>query len=156
MFFVLNVFLYFLNSLFLYLPTTEWTQALTKYLREQLQKIIEHYQGSSGGSALAAAQSGFLTAAPTTIIDLDGALRQWNYGTQLAHYMYSEGLFDRHEFLSWIVELLEKVKITDDTVLKLVMAQVLKVSGFPFCSLYVNLIGLVSAYEILRRIAIAY
>jgi mediator of RNA polymerase II transcription subunit 12 len=105
----------------------EWTQALTKYLREQLQKILEYYQGSGGGSAVAAAQSGFLTAAPTTVIDLDGATRQWNYGTQLAQHMYSEGLLDRHEFLSWIIELLEKVKITDDTVLKLVMALVLKV-----------------------------
>jgi len=116
------------EPLFLLSLRTEWTQALTKYLREQLQKIIEHYQGGGGGSALAAAQSGFLTAAPTTIVDLDGAMRQWNYGNQLAQHMYGEGLLDRHEILSWIVELLEKVKITDDTVLKLVMAQVLKVN----------------------------
>jgi mediator of RNA polymerase II transcription subunit 12 len=95
-----------------------------------LQKILEYYQGSGGGSAVAAAQSGFLTAAPATVIDLDGATRQWNYGVQLAQHMYSEGLLDRHEFLSWIVELLEKVKITDDTVLKLVLALVLKVGQF--------------------------
>lgn len=106
---------------------TDWTQALTKYLREQLQKILEHYQGSSSGSSVAAAQSGFLTVAPTTVVDVMEPTRQWNYVSQLAQHMYGEGLLDRHEFLSWIVELLEKVKITDDNVLKLIMALVLKV-----------------------------
>ncbi len=48
-----------------------------------------------------------------------------------------EGLLDRHEVLSWLLELLEKMKITDDTVLKLVLTQVLKVrvaSPFQHCS----------------------
>ena len=96
-------------------------------MREQLQKIIEYYQGGGSGS-MAALQSGFLTASAAVVVDPEGATRQWNYAAQLAHFLYGEGLLDRHEFLNWIVELLEKGKITDDTVLKLVLAQVLKVS----------------------------
>lgn len=38
-----------------------------------------------------------------------------------------EGLLDRHEILQWLLEMLEKMKITDDTVLKLVLAQIIKV-----------------------------
>ena len=40
---------------------------------------------------------------------------------------YQEGLLDRQEILTWLLELLEKVKITDDSVLKLILAQVMKV-----------------------------
>jgi len=99
----------------------EWTQALTKFLHEQLQKIIEHYKGTG-------TQVGFLTAGPTSVIDMDAATRQWNYVMLLVQHMYDDGLIDRHEFLSWLIELLEKVKVADDTVLKLIMGQVLRVS----------------------------
>ena len=69
----------------------------------------------------------FLTAGPTSVIGIDLAMRHWNFGMQLAQHMYEEGLLDRHEFLTWLVELLEKTKVTDDNVLKLIIAQVLRV-----------------------------
>jgi len=47
----------------------------------------------------------------------------------LVQHMYDEGLIERHEFLSWLIELLEKVRVADDTVLKLIMGQVLRVSA---------------------------
>ncbi|XP_059617864.1 mediator of RNA polymerase II transcription subunit 12 isoform X2 [Phlebotomus argentipes] len=49
------------------------------------------------------------------------ALRQWNYCIQLSKYMYEEGLLDKHEFLNWILDLLDKVRSqpTDDGLLKL-------------------------------------
>jgi len=100
----------------------EWTQALTKFLHEQLQKVIDHCKGTGP------AGGGFLTAGPALVIDVDAAMRQWNYGMLLVQHMYDEGLIDRHEFLSWLIELLEKVKIADDTVLKLILGQVLRVS----------------------------
>ena len=99
----------------------EWTQALTKFLHEQLQKIIEHYKGTG-------APVGFLTAGPTSVIDVDAATRQWNYVMLLVQHMYDEGLIDRHDFLCWLIELLEKVRAADDTVLKLIVGQVLRVS----------------------------
>lgn len=39
--------------------------------------------------------------------------------------MYDEGLLDRHEFLSWLIDLIEKMKQNEDTVFKLLMAQIL-------------------------------
>ncbi|GAB0086625.1 Mediator of RNA polymerase II transcription subunit 12 [Sergentomyia squamirostris] len=49
------------------------------------------------------------------------ALKQWNYCVQLSKYMYEEGLLDRHEFLNWILDLLDKVRSqpTDDGLFKL-------------------------------------
>lgn len=94
---------------------------MTKFLHEQLQKIIEHYKGTG-------APVGFLTAGPTSVIDVDAATRQWNYVMLLVQHMYDEGLIDRHDFLCWLIELLEKVRAADDTVLKLIVGQVLRVS----------------------------
>jgi len=114
---------------------TEWTQALTRFLHEQLQKIIEHHKGTG-------AQVGFLTAGPATVIDVDAATRQWNYGVLLIQHMYDEGLIDRHEFLSWLIELLEKVRAADDTVLKLILGQALRVSRIlqlSLCAIYAAL-----------------
>jgi len=101
--------------------SSEWTGALTRFLHEQLQKIIEHHKGSG-------AQVGFLTAGPASVVDVDTATRQWNYGVLLVQHMYDEGLIERHEFLSWLIELLEKVRAADDTVLKLILGQALRVS----------------------------
>nr|KAG5692294.1 hypothetical protein BaRGS_009504 [Batillaria attramentaria] len=100
----------------------DWTQSLTKYLREQLQKIQEHYNVGSSGP-----QTSFLIATPTsTQADMEQALKQWTYCTRLAKHMYNEGLLDRHDTLTWLVELLDKMKNADDTVLKLLLAQIEK------------------------------
>ena len=72
-------------------------------MREQLQRILEHYQG-------AGTQSGFLTAGPASGPSIEVTTRQWTFGTQLAQHLYDEGLLDKHEYLNWIIELLEKVK----------------------------------------------
>ncbi|XP_052783955.1 mediator of RNA polymerase II transcription subunit 12-like protein isoform X1 [Mya arenaria] len=97
----------------------EWTIGLTKYMKEQLTKIQEYYHGTG-------TQMSFLTAtqAPSQV-DLDLALKQWAYCSKLARYMYDEGLLDRHEFLSWIIEGLEKSKQVDDTILKLILKEIM-------------------------------
>lgn len=53
--------------------------------------------------------------------DYKTALKQWTYCTQLCKYMYEEGLLDRHEFLNWVLDLLDKMKSqpSDDGILKL-------------------------------------
>ena len=43
-------------------------------------------------------------------------------------FLFQEGLLERHEFLNFFLDQLEKHKITDDTVLKLILAQILRVS----------------------------
>ncbi|XP_076454432.1 mediator of RNA polymerase II transcription subunit 12-like protein [Babylonia areolata] len=98
----------------------DWTQSLTKYLREQLQKVQEFYHGSTSGP-----QSGFLlTNNHSSQTDMEQALKQWTYCTRLAKHMYNEGLLDRNETLTWLVELLEKMKNADDSVLKLLLYQI--------------------------------
>ncbi|KAL8595941.1 hypothetical protein ACOMHN_018253 [Nucella lapillus] len=100
----------------------DWTQSLTKYLREQLQKVQEFYHSSTNGPQA----SGFLLANnhATSQADMETALKQWTYCTRLAKHMYNEGLLDRNETLTWLVELLEKMKNADDTVLKLLLYQI--------------------------------
>ncbi|KAJ0181317.1 hypothetical protein K1T71_003402 [Dendrolimus kikuchii] len=46
------------------------------------------------------------------------ALKLWNYCCRLAKYLLDEGLLDRHDFLSWIIELLDK-RAPDDGLLRL-------------------------------------
>ena len=41
--------------------------------------------------------------------------------------LFQEGLLDRHEFLTCFIEIVEKYKQTDDTILKLALAQILQV-----------------------------
>lgn len=59
----------------------DWVQTLTKYLREQLDKIKESYQGSS-------TQTSFLTAGQTNLVDVDLAMRQWTYCCDLGRNLY--------------------------------------------------------------------
>ena len=58
-------------------------QSITKFLKEQLQKIIEHYQGSTVPH-----QTSFLTAGQTNAVDIDQALKYWNYCCALAKQLY--------------------------------------------------------------------
>lgn len=53
--------------------------------------------------------------------DYKTALKQWTYCIQLCKYMFEEGLLDRHEFLNWVLDLLDKMKSqpSDDGILKL-------------------------------------
>ena len=55
---------------------------LTKYMKEQLNKVQEFYHGSG-------THMSFLTAtqAPSQV-DLDLAMKQWGYCSKLARYMY--------------------------------------------------------------------
>lgn len=56
------------------------------------------------------------------------ALKQWNYCTQLYKYMYEEALLDRHEFLNWVLDLLDKMRSqpSDDGLLKLFLPMTLQ------------------------------
>ncbi|GFO22710.1 mediator of RNA polymerase ii transcription subunit 12-like, partial [Plakobranchus ocellatus] len=102
----------------------DWTQALTKYLRDQLQKIQDFYHGTSGGSGGPSSTPFLLAPTPSTSqVDLDQATKHWNYCTRFANHLYEESLLDRHDFLSWLIELPDKMKQTDDVVLKLILIQ---------------------------------
>lgn len=176
-------------------PSTEWTATLTKFLKDLVPKLQEHYHhgpslpeksgsGSSSSSSTSNANNSSGTSssagnsstpanagssvpgqssstssstsnvpgssAPSTTVpppltspasihspaggalsllpppanqqeEQKMAVKQWNYCTMLSKYMYEEGLLDRQEFLTWIVELVEKIRSqpTEDGILKL-------------------------------------
>lgn len=120
-------------------PSQEWTQALCKFLREQLQKLAEHYHstialgsssnttsasmGSSGNSNVIGSSS---TGSNSLNVSVDVAYKHWQYICQLARHLFEEGLLDRQDFLLWILELLEKTKCPDDPIMKLIMPLVLQ------------------------------
>uniref|UniRef100_A0A8C4V7E0 Mediator complex subunit 12L n=1 Tax=Falco tinnunculus TaxID=100819 RepID=A0A8C4V7E0_FALTI len=99
-------------------PNIEWTQIVTKYLREQLAKVAEFYHvtSSQGNSSVVMPQ------------EMEQALKQWEYNEKLSFYMFQEGMLERHEYLTWILDVLEKIRPTDDDLLKLLLPLMLQYS----------------------------
>ncbi|XP_048481682.1 mediator of RNA polymerase II transcription subunit 12 isoform X3 [Plutella xylostella] len=61
------------------------------------------------------------------------ALRLWQYCCRLAKYLLDEGLLDRHDFLTWVQELLDK-RSSDDPLLRLFLPLALQhMSEFVCC-----------------------
>ncbi|KAK8778545.1 hypothetical protein V5799_020115 [Amblyomma americanum] len=118
-------------------PCQEWTGPLCKFLRELLLKLVEHSHptgppppppggggttpgGPGGGGASPSPTAAAATVTPNIPPDTTIA-KQWHYCTNLATHLYEEGLLDHQDFLSWILELVEKTKTPDDSILKLIM-----------------------------------
>ncbi|XP_072474419.1 mediator of RNA polymerase II transcription subunit 12-like protein isoform X5 [Notamacropus eugenii] len=99
-------------------PNMEWTQISTRYLREQLAKIADFYH-------LASAPGNGSMVMPQ---DVEQALKQWEYNEKLAFYMFQEGMLERHEYLTWILDVLEKIRPVDDDLLKLLLPLMLQYS----------------------------
>lgn len=70
--------------------------------------------------------------AATTVEDFATILRHWKYCTRLCRAMCEESLLDRHEFLQWTLELLDRLrhKSTDDGFLKLFLPFILQFLPF--------------------------
>lgn len=58
----------------------EWTQIITKYLWEQLQKVAEFYRQFPS--------QGCSSPLPATPADVDTAMKQWEYNEKLAMFMF--------------------------------------------------------------------
>ncbi|XP_064830087.1 mediator of RNA polymerase II transcription subunit 12-like [Oncorhynchus masou masou] len=102
-------------------PCIEWTQIITKYLWEQLQKVAEFYHQSSS--------QGCGSPLPATSAEVDTAMKQWEYNEKLAMFMFQDGMLDRHEFLTWVLECSEKVRPGEDEILKLLLPLLLQYLG---------------------------
>ena len=63
----------------------EWTQIITKYLWEQLQKMAEYYRPGPAGSGGCGSTIGPLPH------DVEVAIRQWDYNEKLAMFMFQVG-----------------------------------------------------------------
>uniref|UniRef100_A0A671R9R1 Mediator of RNA polymerase II transcription subunit 12-like n=1 Tax=Sinocyclocheilus anshuiensis TaxID=1608454 RepID=A0A671R9R1_9TELE len=77
-------------------PCIEWTQIITKYLWEQLQKVAEFYRQSPS--------QGCGSPLPAPPAEVETAMKQWEYNEKLAMFMFQDGMLDRHEFLTWVLE----------------------------------------------------
>uniref|UniRef100_A0A8C7I9J1 Mediator complex subunit 12 n=1 Tax=Oncorhynchus kisutch TaxID=8019 RepID=A0A8C7I9J1_ONCKI len=100
-------------------PCIEWTQIITKYLWEQLQKVAEFYRQSPS--------QGCGSPLPANPAEVDTAMKQWEYNEKLAMFMFQDGMLDRHEFLTWVLECFEKVRPGEDELLKLLLPLLLQV-----------------------------
>ncbi|KAJ1196557.1 hypothetical protein NDU88_000425, partial [Pleurodeles waltl] len=102
-------------------PFIEWTQIITKYLWEQLQKIAEYYRQQSS--------PGCVSPSGPVPPEVEQALKQWEYNERLAMFMFQDGMLDRHEFLTWVLECFEKIRPGEDELLKLLLPLLLRYSG---------------------------
>uniref|UniRef100_A0A671WEU2 Mediator complex subunit 12 n=1 Tax=Sparus aurata TaxID=8175 RepID=A0A671WEU2_SPAAU len=102
-------------------PCIEWTQIITKYLWEQLQKVAEYYRQFPS--------QGCSSPLPATPADVETAMKQWEYNEKLAMFMFQDGMLDRHEFLTWVLECFEKVRPGEDELLRLLLPLLLQYSG---------------------------
>lgn len=93
-------------------PSQEWSSFICKFLKEHYFRISESINSSNSSSL------GMHLQPPQ---DTEELLKQWNYYTSLARQMYDDGLLDRHEFLTWMIELFEKIKSVDDSMLNLIV-----------------------------------
>ena len=109
---------------------TEWTQVLCKFTKDLYVKLSDHYHGSSNGTQAnllsnssnnSLGSSGFINS-----LSFEQLLKSWHYTTQLAYSLYEEGLLDKHEYLVWVLDQLEKIKSTEDTMLKIVLPLVMQ------------------------------
>lgn len=90
---------------------------------------------NSSSSSSSSSNHTFITpAVPTTpgnsntVEDFATILRHWKYCTRLCNAMCEESLLDRHEFLQWALELLDRMrnKTSDDGFLKLFLPFILQ------------------------------
>ncbi|KAF4529435.1 hypothetical protein B566_EDAN003531, partial [Ephemera danica] len=88
-------------------PAQEWTQTLTKFMRDQQAKLQDHYNNSSGNTAGAGTSPSLSTEEHKT------SLKQWNYCMQLARHMY--------EFLTWVMECVDRAGSPDSGMLHLML-----------------------------------
>uniref|UniRef100_A0A670KMW4 Mediator complex subunit 12 n=1 Tax=Podarcis muralis TaxID=64176 RepID=A0A670KMW4_PODMU len=100
-------------------PFSEWTQIITKFLWEQLQKISDFHR-----QLLAQA-----CASPSSLMpqEVEYSVKQWDYNEKLAMFMFQDGMLDRHEFLTWVLECFEKIRPGEDELLKLLLPLLLQV-----------------------------
>ncbi|TRY73773.1 hypothetical protein TCAL_00950 [Tigriopus californicus] len=102
-------------------PSIEWTQALVRFLKEQLVEISTMLQSSSSSS----------TNIGMGMVDEfkpenAQCYKYWTYLTQLCEVMFHQGLLDRQDFLTWVVDCVEKCRGPNDPIIRLVLPVVLQ------------------------------
>uniref|UniRef100_A0A914UQ26 Mediator complex subunit Med12 domain-containing protein n=1 Tax=Plectus sambesii TaxID=2011161 RepID=A0A914UQ26_9BILA len=108
----------------------EHTQMFLKFLKDLLGKLASYYDAAPGS---------------VSVESTPEYRTQWPYFTRLARHMYEEGLFDRHDMVSWIVDV-----FSDKCITKPETGGVLKLF-IPFMMQYMD--GIVQNVLLSRRCA---
>ncbi|XP_078488259.1 mediator of RNA polymerase II transcription subunit 12-like protein isoform X1 [Ciona intestinalis] len=102
-------------------PNLEWTQAICKFMREHLVKLNNDNNNPPNSNSSMNLSSGIETVCSVmnsqTMLTREDIEVMLKYISCLAHHMYSEGLFDRNEFLSWVVDEFECISLYDEIAL---------------------------------------
>ncbi|KAF7490413.1 Mediator of RNA polymerase II transcription subunit 12-like protein [Sarcoptes scabiei] len=109
-------------------PSQEWTMSLCKFLKEHYHKIAECINPSCPNNSSSNTSANNSFSAMNTIMNQPSSnsnkhkelLDQWSYYTMLAKSLFEEGLLDRHDFLTWLLEMFEKIKSIEDPMLSLI------------------------------------
>ena len=96
-------------------PSQEWTNFVCKFLKDHYLKISESLNSNTNNSLTT------MQNMQPQNFNVDELLKQWNYFTQLALHLYDNGLLDRQDYLSWMLDLAERVKSVDDSMLNLII-----------------------------------
>ena len=94
-------------------PSQEWTTLMCKFLKDHYLRTSESINSNHNSS--------LSTTMHMPPLDTEELLKQWNYYVQLARHLYEAGLLERHDFLTWLLELFEKIKSIDDHMLNLIV-----------------------------------
>uniref|UniRef100_A0A803SZV2 Mediator complex subunit 12 n=1 Tax=Anolis carolinensis TaxID=28377 RepID=A0A803SZV2_ANOCA len=88
--------------------------------RPQLQKIADYHRQLMAQSSC---------GSPSNLMpqEVEHSLKQWDYNEKLAMFMFQDGMLDRHEFLTWVLECFEKIRPGEDELLKLLLPLLLQV-----------------------------
>ena len=97
---------------------------MCKFLKDLYQKICDHYHGSFSNTS--SSLYGNSVQSSTGNVNIELVYKQWQYCTHLTRHLFEEGLLDRQEFFNWILDLLEKIKSADDSVMRIVVALLLQ------------------------------
>ncbi|XP_039264438.2 mediator of RNA polymerase II transcription subunit 12-like isoform X1 [Styela clava] len=92
----------------------EWTASLCRFMRDQLSRLLDDPSLNNSGTSVIPQQS------------MEETEKHFEYISKLAHHLYSEGMLDRHDFLNWVVETMEKIRLLGTHALSYVMPMVMK------------------------------
>lgn len=81
---------------------------------------------ASQTASVASLSSASITSIPTLHEDFIPTYNQWQYQTQLARYLFDEGLLDQYDFLCFLLELIEKKRSINDLVVRVICPLILE------------------------------
>ncbi|XP_022706547.1 mediator of RNA polymerase II transcription subunit 12-like protein isoform X2 [Varroa jacobsoni] len=109
-------------------PSQDWTHSLCKFMKDILIRMVEQPSPPPPGVSNQSTTPPQQSPPPASQVDMHSQTlaKHWQYLCQLASHCYQEGLLDQQDFLSWLLELIERTKGPDDPTLRITLLLVLQ------------------------------